>query len=146
MRNIISRLLIVVMLLFPVTVFSSSCGSTLPAQQQTVMVEYNTLSAVVHTVDLARGVYDDLWRAGKVSAELDAKVSAAYSNYQRVANLAIAKAKLQAAAANAGQVVTTNEYIAQLQDVINQLLLLFGTANPTAPPPAIVAIKANAGV
>lgn len=146
MKNIISRLLVVVMLLSPVAIFSSSCGSTLPAQQQSVMVEYKTLSAVVQAVDLARGVYDDFWRAGKVSAELDAKVSKIYSDYQRVANLAIAKAKLQAQAANTGQVVTTNEYITQLQDVVNQLLLLFGTANPSAPPPAPVAIKANAGV
>lgn len=128
-----------------------STGCTSTAQQNAVTVEYQTLSGVVNVVDVARGVYDTLYKAGKVPQSLDDKVLPVYTQYQGVANSAVAFAKAQAAAAAAGvapAVTADNPYIVALQDLVNQLINLFNQAPtlPAANKTANVSIVKNAGV
>ena len=157
MKKFLSRLLLAVMLIVPVAspVFLST-GCTVSQQQNAVAVEYKTLSSVINVVDVARGVYDSLYKVGRrgvsgeaviVSDSLDSKIAAIYAEYQRVGNLAIQVAKSQAAVVAAGGTITdaTNVYLPQLQTLINQLLALFNSV-PSAPQTAPVSIAPNAGV
>src|ERR1035438_7503616 len=102
MKKFLSRFLIVGLLFLPLGVMLSSTSCTTTAQSNAVVVEYQTLSGVVNVVDTARGMYDTLYQAGKISADLDAKVAAGYLEYQRVGNLAISTARAQAVAVAAG--------------------------------------------
>lgn len=136
MKKFFSRFLILGMLLLPlgaVTLTSTSC--TTAAQSNAVTVEYQTLSGVVNFVESARGVYDALYKAGKISPEIDAKVAAAYLEYQRVGNLAISVARAQAVAVAAGTdpaTLVNNPYIADLQTLVNGLVSIFNTTTPSA--------------
>jgi hypothetical protein len=140
MKKFITRLLLIVALLVPVTVISTGCPSGLPPAQQAVAVEYKALSSVVNVVELGRTIYSDLYRQGKVSKELDDKVAIIYAEYQRIGNQAIAVARAQAAAANAGTpIFTDNIFVPQLQALVNQLLELFTKAGVPAQPPVTIA-------
>ena len=137
MKKTISKLLIVGMLLVPLAAVTTSTGCTLTTQQNAVVVEYTTLKDVITVVDVARGVYDELYKAGKVSATLDLKVSSVYTEYQRVGNLALSTAKSQAALVNSGVVPgadTSNPYVQELQNLVNGLIDLFNTAQPAGQP------------
>ena len=137
MRKFFAIFALLAMLTVPVASFTACTTSQV---QSAVAIQYQTLSGVVNTVSVARGVYDTLYKAGKVSPELDAKVLDAYTKYQKIANAAITAAKLQLTATTPA----SNEFIPQLELLVNQLFALFGQASglPTAP----VAISRNAGV
>jgi hypothetical protein len=137
MRKFFAIFALLAVLTVPVASFTA-CTTT--QVQSAVAVQYQTLSGVVNTVSVARGVYDTLYKAGKVSPELDAKVLAIYTQYQKVANAAITAAKIQLTATSPAP----NDLIPQLETLVNQLLALFGQASglPTAP----IAISRNAGV
>lgn len=151
MKKLISRLLVVSLLLIPITFLVPTTGCTSTSQQSAVVVEYKTLSSVINTVELARSIYDDLYKAGKVSQDLDNKIAVIYLEYQRVGNLAIQSVKAQQAAltansnASAPVVDMTNLYLTQLQTLVNQLLDLFNQA-PTMPTQPHVLIAPNAGL
>jgi hypothetical protein len=137
MKKFFSRVLILGMLLLPIGVLTlvplSNVGCTTVAQSNAVTVEYQTLSGVVNLVEAARATYDTVYRAGKISAALDAKVAAAYLEYQRVGNLAISVARAQAVAVAAGTdpaTLVNNPYIADFQTLVNGLVDIF---NPTVP-------------
>lgn len=141
--NLIKRVFVVIGIVFCLVMPVAILNSCTSAQQQSaVVVEYQTLSAVVNVVDVAHGVYNTLFAAGKISADLDAKVAKAYADYQSYANLAITTAKAQQSAANAG---TVNAYIPLLENAVNTLIGLFNQANPPTPTPA-VSISRMAGV
>jgi hypothetical protein len=126
---------------------STSCTTT--AQSNAVVVEYQTLSGVVNVVDTARGMYDTLYQAGKISADLDAKVAAGYLEYQRVGNLAISTARAQAVAVAAGTdpaTLANNPYIADFQTLVNGLLAIFGGTTPPSTTVTSVRIMKNAKV
>lgn len=145
MKKFITRLLLIVALLVPVTVFSTGCPSGLPPAQQAVAVEYKALSGVINVIELGRTIYSDLYKQGKVPQDLDDKVLVIYTEYQKIGNQAIAVARAQAAAANAGTpVMSDNIFVPQLQALVNQLLDLFTKAG--APPQAHVVIAPRAGV
>lgn len=150
MKKFFSRFLILGMLLLPlgaVTVLNTSCTTT--GQATAVTVEYQTLSGVVNMVEAARGIYDTIYKAGKISPDLDARVAAAYLEYQRVGNLAIAVARAQAVAVAAGTdpaTLANNPYIADFQTLVNGLISIFSTTTPPAAAVTKVTIVKNAKV
>ena len=144
MRKILSSFVIAAM--FALAIIPST-GCTLGAQQQAVVVEYQTLSGVINVVDVARGVYNAAYNAGKVPAELDAKVATAYTQYQQIANLAVSTARAQDVLVTAGvapSALPNNPYIVQLEGLINTLIALFNGATPSVPPTPPVSIARNA--
>ena len=153
MKKFVTRLLLIVVLLAPVTAFTTSCTTGLPPAQQAVAIEYKTLSSVVNVVELGRTIYSDLYKRGRsnipgeaivVSQELDDKVLAVYTQYQSIGNKAIEVAKAQAAAANAGTpLMTDNVFVPQLQALVNQLLDLFTKAGVPTQSPVVIAPRAG---
>jgi hypothetical protein len=153
MKKFFSRFLILGMLLLPIGVLTlvplSNVGCTTVAQSNAVTVEYQTLSGVVNLVDSARGMYDTLYKAGKISVDTDVKVAAGYLEYQRVGNLAISAARAQAVAVAAGtdpKTLVNNPYIADLQTLVNGLVAIFSTTTPPATTVTSVRIVKNAKV
>ena len=136
-KKFISTFALLAILALPVVPVLLSTGCTTTAQQTAVTTEYQTLSGVVKLVDVARGAYDILYKAGKVSQATDDKVLVAYTDYQKYANLAINTAKAQAAAVASGTapaLTLDNPYIVALQTAINALIDMFNTTVPAAQP------------
>jgi lipopolysaccharide export LptBFGC system permease protein LptF len=139
MKKFISTIALFAILALPIAVVPVllSTGCTTTAQQTAVVTEYQTLSGVVKLVDAARGAYDTLYKAGKVSQATDDKVLVAYTKYQSFANLAIKTARDQAAAVVAGTapaLALDNPYIVDLQNAVNGLIDIFNTTVPPAQP------------
>lgn len=137
MRKFFASLALVAVLALP---FSTFTACTTAQSQSASNVEYQTISGLVNTVSVARGAYDALYKAGKISADLDAKVAPIYAQYQAVADAAIATAKLQIGVTTS----TPNQFLPQLEDLVNQLFALFGQGSGV--PVAKVTISRKAGL
>src|SRR5271169_2151716 len=130
MKKFLSKFVFVAALLIPFVLVLPFSSCTTTQTNSAILVEYQTLSGVINTVDVARGVYDTLYKSGKVSQDFDNKVAPIYLEYQRIGNLAISTAKAQEAMiaalpnTSAPVVIPANVYIPQLQAIINQLLAL----------------------
>jgi hypothetical protein len=136
MKRFFSLLALIAVLALPVSTFVA-CTTT--QVQSAVAVEYKTLSGIVNTVAVARGAYDTLYKAGKIPADLDAKVLPVYTQYQAVANAAITAAKLQLTATTPAP----NDFIPQLESLVNQLFALFGQASGIPAAPVTISRKAG---
>lgn len=126
-----------------VAVVNNGCTST--STQNAVKVEYQTLSAVVNVVDVARGAYDALYKAGKVPQHLDDQVAKVYLQYQQAGNIAISAAKLQAtlvAQPNvSAPVIDNTANIAAFETIVNELLALFGQTPGLSGTPVVTPLK-----
>lgn len=148
-KKLLSSVIIAIFALGGVAASINLIGCTTAAQSNAVTVEYQTLSGVINLVSTARGAYNTLFNAGKISADLDARVSSAYFEYQRIGNLALSTARAQAVAVAAGtdpKTLANNPYIADLQNLVNGLLAIFTTTTPPSTTVTSVKIVKNATV
>lgn len=95
---------------------------------------YVTLATTANVVEAARKGYDDLYQAGKISAQTDAQVLVAYTKYQQAMNAALGAFKTYKMIADAGGVpdpTLTNKLIDELTPIIYNLFALFNQAGVT---------------
>ena len=92
---------------------------------------YKAIGVTVAAVDAARGVYSDMYplllKEGKITAEQDAKIEAAYKTYQVAARAAIAAVRVYQASVELKQDPSpdkVNTALVQLQDAGTKFLVL----------------------
>lgn len=107
---------------------------------------YQTLGTTATIVDTARQVYNsEFYDKGKVSPELDAQIDTVYKKYQLAMNTAITSVRMYQKLHDQGLPVSVediNAGIVALENIVNELLTLFGKAGlPKSNPVVIEKVK-----